>query len=64
MPPVYIVSAVRTPIGGFQQYVFNVLTCSCVYSPAHTARSLSSLNAIQLGSHVIKGTPEITHDAH
>ena len=26
MPAVYIVSAVRTPIGGFQQYVFNVCT--------------------------------------
>ncbi|KAA6406383.1 MAG: acetyl- C-acetyltransferase [Lasallia pustulata] len=38
-PSVYIVSAVRTPIGGFQQ-------------------SLSSLSAVQLGSHVIKATLE------
>lgn len=39
LPPVYIVSAVRTPIGQFQG-------------------SLSSLNAVQLGSHVIKGNGE------
>ncbi|MCJ1421094.1 erg10, acetyl-CoA C-acetyltransferase [Xylographa parallela] len=39
LPPVYIVAAARTPIGGFQQ-------------------SLSSLTAIQLGSHAIKAVLE------
>lgn len=36
LPPVYIVSAARTPVGMFQG-------------------SLSSLTAVQLGSHAIKG---------
>jgi hypothetical protein len=57
LPPVYIVSAVRTPIGGFQQFV---IASNCFENLLILAyRSLASLTAVDLGSHAIKGSDEL-----
>ena len=54
MTPVYIVSAVRTPIGQFQGYVQDKPMLSNPICSDARFRSLASQTAIQLGSHAIK----------
>lgn len=64
MVPVYIVSAVRTPIGQFQGYVQRTrMPRFPAYSDVFF-RSLASQTAIQLGSHAIKCIYTLSTPSH
>ena len=59
LPDVYIVAAVRTPLGSFQGFVTNEFP-DLAYQRSLTLslnghRSLASISAPQLGAHAIKG---------